>query len=59
MATDVQALNFHYDVVSDQGILLKSRMDEGIPTSVLVEVHFSDQSGDHFIKRYLPVPVGG
>jgi hypothetical protein len=57
---DVDELNFHYEIVSNQGIrLLKSEIREGVPAGIMVEVRFSDDNGPHQLKRFLPVFISG
>lgn len=58
VVSGVDGLEFHYDVASDREFLFKSEISEGIPSGVIVEIHFSDERGSHQIKRYLSIPVG-
>ncbi|MEI7998136.1 MAG: type II secretion system protein [Candidatus Omnitrophota bacterium] len=55
----IDELDFHYEIASDKGLLLKSEIGEGIPLGVMVEVYFSDDSGKHQLKRYLSLLVRG
>lgn len=59
VVTGIDGLEFHYDIPSDRGFLLKSEISEGTPLGVMVEVHFSDEGGPHQFKRFLSIPVGG
>ena len=58
VATGIDDIRFNYEIASPKGFLLKSEV-EGIPLGVIVEIHFSDDSGQHQLKRYLSIPVGG
>jgi prepilin-type N-terminal cleavage/methylation domain-containing protein len=58
VASGIDDLILHYEVISDKGFLLKSEVNATIPGGVMVEVHFSDDSGPHQLKRYLSIPVG-
>ncbi len=55
----IEGLEFHYDIASDKGFLLKSEISEGVPLGVMVEVRFNDEGGPHQFKRFLSIPVGG
>ena len=59
VASGVTDLKLQYEATSDKGKMLKSEINEGIPSGVMVEVDFSDDSGEHHLKRYLPIVVGG
>jgi len=58
VAEGITEMDFHYQVASDKGFLLKEAIDGMIPSGVMVEIHFSDDSGEHQLKRYLPIPIG-
>ncbi len=58
VASGITALDFYYEVSTDKGFLFKSEIDGAIPSGIMVEVHFSDDSGDHRLRRYLPIPIG-
>lgn len=58
VVTGIEQLEFHYDVSSDKGFLLKSQISEGIPSGVIVEVKFMDAGGQHQLRKYLAIPVG-
>ena len=59
VVSGIDELDFYYETASAKGFLLKSEINEEIPLGVMVEVHFSDDSGQHQLKRYLSIPVGG
>ncbi|MBI3602313.1 MAG: type II secretion system protein [Candidatus Omnitrophica bacterium] len=55
----IDEFNFYYEVASDKGFLMKPQSDEVIPSGVMVKMHFSDDSGEHHLRRYFRIPVGG
>ncbi len=58
VVSGVDELVFHYEIVSENRLLLKSDISEKTPAGIMVEIRFSDQEGQHEIKRYIPIPVG-
>ncbi|MBF0490415.1 MAG: type II secretion system protein [Candidatus Omnitrophica bacterium] len=59
VVSGIEDLDIHYEVSSSKGFLLKSEISDGIPSGIVIEVRFSDDSGVHQFKRYLSIPVGG
>lgn len=59
VVSDIDSLEFHYDIASQKDFSLKSETRGGIPLGIMVDVHYSDRSGQHQLKRYIPIPVGG
>jgi hypothetical protein len=55
----IDALDIEYEVASDKGFSFKSALDEGVPSGLTVEVHFTDDNGEHQLKRYLPIRLRG
>jgi hypothetical protein len=58
IVSGIEDLSFHYEIFDDKGFLLKSEIGEGVPSGVMVDVRFSDDSGTHELKRYLPTLIG-
>lgn len=58
IVSGIDALDFHYEISSDKGFLLKPDVNDGVPSGVMVDVHFSDDTGEHELKRYLSIPIG-
>ena len=59
VVSGIDELILTYEVSSDKGFFMKSQVSEGIPSGIMVEVHFNDESGGHQIKRYLAIPTLG
>ncbi len=59
LAVGIDDLSFHYEVSLDKGFTFKSEIKEGFPSGIMVEVRFTDDSGEHQLKRYLPILAGG
>jgi hypothetical protein len=58
VASGINDISLKYETNGENGFAVKSEINGIIPSGVIVDIHFSDDSGEHQFKRYLWIPIG-
>lgn len=58
LVKSIDSLKFTYFVPSDKGVEPYAKLDEVIPSSIYVEIQYSDGRSNHKIGRMIAIPVG-